>query len=155
MRLPQEICDFIIEKLAAQDKSTLHSCALVCRGWVHRSRAHLFNFITLEDKRFRYWLDTFSSSDGHIHSLVEGLILCPPEVNAPPCDFMRIAEYAPAFKNLQHLLDGWRSPYESQPFPFIRWFGHLRNTLKSLELCRVAVNPLMIAAFPRLEYLLF
>jgi hypothetical protein len=49
---------------------------------------------------------------------------------------------------------GGNSSYKFQQSPCIRWFGHLGNTLKELELDPVAVNPRIIAEFPRLEYLL-
>lgn len=155
MRLPQEICDLIIDQLA-EDNPTLCSCALVSKRWVHHSRVHLFRFIILGGKQLQTWLDTFSPSDERIHSLAKGLILSPPANGAPLSNFLRIADYAPAFKNLEHfLLNGMDTLYQSQQFSFIRWFGHLRNTLKSLELCGTAVHPRIITAFPRLEYLLF
>ncbi|KAJ3535089.1 hypothetical protein NM688_g7028 [Phlebia brevispora] len=40
--VPQEICDMVIDQFT-DDRTTLKACSLVCRGWVHRSRTHLFN----------------------------------------------------------------------------------------------------------------
>jgi len=152
MRLPQEIYDLIIDHLH-NDKLSLRSCALVSRGWAYRSQVHIFYFLILRDERLRCWLDTFSPSDQRIHSLTKCLMLTLP-ANSSPGEFTRFPAYASAFKNLRHLLiNGRNSLHVSQQFPCIRWFGHLRNTLKSLELNSVAVNPCIIAAFPRLEFL--
>ena len=52
-RLPLETCEGIIEYVAediAQHTRTLHSCALVCRSWVPRSRFFLFQRVHLDNK---------------------------------------------------------------------------------------------------------
>lgn len=51
-RLPLETCEGIIEYVAediAQYTRTLHSCALVCRSWVPRSRFFLFQRVHLDN----------------------------------------------------------------------------------------------------------
>ena len=150
MLLPQEICDLIIDHLH-EDKPSLHCCSLVSRGWVHRSRTHIFYFLVLGGRLWQRWIDTFSPSNLRIHSFVRGLKLCPPT----GLDLAHLVEYLPAFRNLQYLyINGRNTVYRYQQFPCIRWFGHLRNTLKVLELNYVAINPRIIAGFPRLERLI-
>jgi hypothetical protein len=152
MRLPQEICDLIIDHLH-EDKPSLRRCALISKGWVYRSQAHLFHSLILGDKLLERWLDTFSPSNERIHSFVRILAIHPPDELFG--NFIRLQEYAQAFKSLEYLLiNGRMSPYEYHQFPCIRWFGHLRNTLKFLELESVAINPQVIAGFPQLEFLL-
>lgn len=152
MRLPQEICDLIIDHLH-DDKLSLRRSALVSRGWVYRSQAHLFYLLIFGRKLLRRWFDTFSPSDERIHSFVKFLKLCPSSDFFG--DFVHLQEYAPAFKNLEHLLiNGRTSRYEHHQFPCIRWFGHLKNTLKSLHLENAVVDPRIVAGFPRLEFLL-
>lgn len=152
MRLPQEVYDLIIDHLH-NDRLSLRYCALVSRRWVYRSHAHFFYFLILGNKLFRRWLDAFSPSDNHIHSAVKVLILHPSLDSFE--DFMRFAEYAPAFRNLEHLLINGRGlPYESQRSTCIRPFGHLGNNLKTLQLEYLDVNPRIIARFPRLEFLI-
>ena len=151
MRLPQEICDLIIDHLH-NDKPSLRHCALVARGWVYRSQVHVFYSLILGGKLLRRWFDTFSPSDERIHSFVKILALYPSSNFF--ANFPRLQEYASAFKNLEHLLiNGRTSPYECYQFPCIRWFGHLKNTLKSLQLENIAVNPHVVAGFPQLELL--
>lgn len=152
MRLPQEICDLIIDHLN-DDKPSLRCCALVSRGWVYRSQAHLFYLLILGDKLLRRWFDTFSPSDERIHSFVKTLVLYPSSDFLG--NFVHFQEYVPAFKSLEHLLiNGRMMPYECHQFPYIRWFGHLKHTLKVLQLESVTVNPHIVAGFPRLEFLL-
>lgn len=45
-RIPQEICDKIIDCLSDDSKS-LRACGLVCRGWVFSSRRNLFRSVSL------------------------------------------------------------------------------------------------------------
>ena len=147
MRLPQEIYDYIIDHLH-KDKPSLHHCSLVSRGWAHRSQANLLRTLILEDKLWQRWLDTFSPSNQRTHSLVKALILFPPII--PDC----LAEYAPAFRNLEHRINGTNAPYKFLQLQCIRWFGHLRSILKGFHLNGVTVNPRVIAEFPLLEYLI-
>ena len=154
MQLPQEICDLIIDHLR-EDKQSLRHCSLISRGWVPRSQASLFYFLTLGSKLWQCWFGTFSPSNQRIHSLVKILILYLP-TGPSSVDFVSLAEYAPAFKNIEHLqTNGTSSLFAFQQFPYIRWFGHLKNDLKVLGLNGVAVNPRIIAGFPRLEHLFF
>ena len=152
MRLPQEICDLIIDHLY-DDKSSLRCCSLVSRGWVHRSQAHLFYLLILSGGLWQRWFDTFPLSNQRIRPSVRSLILCLP--THPFVNFVRLREY-PAFKNLAYLnIDGTGSSlYESQQFPYTQCFGHLRSTLKTLALDCVALHPRIIVGFPRLERLL-
>ena len=152
MRLPQEICDLIIDHLY-DDKSSLRCCSLVSRGWVYRSQAHLFYPLILWGRLWQRWFDTFPLSNQRIRPSVRNLILCLP--THPFVNFVRLQEY-PAFKNLAYLnIDGTGSSlYKSQQFPYTRCFGHLRNTLKTLALDYVALHPCIIVGFPRLERLL-
>jgi len=111
------------------------------------------SFAPLGDDLLPCWLDTFSPLEQRIHSPTKSLMLALPS-NSFLGGFIRLAEDPLAFKSVEHLLiDGMDTPYESRQFPCIRWFGHLRNSLKSLVLDSVAVNPRIIAAFPRLEFL--
>ena len=152
MRLPQEICDIIIDHLY-NDKRSLHHCSLVSRRWVYRSQAHIFHFLILGDKSLASWFDTFSPSDQRIHSFVKVLTLYLPSVR-PRVNFMRFAEYAPAFKNLERLsINGRKPPHDSWGCLRLRWFGHLKHTLKALSLESVATNLRIIAEFPQLESL--
>lgn len=57
-RLPVEVCEQVIDQVALfrvlnwwQRYDTLHSCALVCRSWVPRSRVRLFHSVWLNSKR--------------------------------------------------------------------------------------------------------
>ncbi|KAI0713900.1 hypothetical protein C8Q76DRAFT_591966, partial [Earliella scabrosa] len=44
--IPIEVAEQIIDQLV-DDRSSLRSCALVCDGWLPRSRAHLFREIEI------------------------------------------------------------------------------------------------------------
>lgn len=44
--LPQELTDYIVDYLA-DDKRALRTCALICRAFVRRSRAHIFEEVFL------------------------------------------------------------------------------------------------------------
>lgn len=44
--LPQELTDYIVDYLA-DDKRALRTCALICRAFVRRSRAHIFEEVVL------------------------------------------------------------------------------------------------------------
>lgn len=44
-RLPQELCDEVIDNLC-DDKAALKACSLVCRGWVHGTSKHLFRCLS-------------------------------------------------------------------------------------------------------------
>lgn len=47
-RLPPELCDMIID-LLEDDDEVLKACALTCRGWLLRSRVHLWSFLEISD----------------------------------------------------------------------------------------------------------
>ncbi|KAJ6466988.1 hypothetical protein C8R45DRAFT_1219313 [Mycena sanguinolenta] len=40
--VPQELVDLVVDFVADDSLSSLPTCALVCRSWLHRSRSHLF-----------------------------------------------------------------------------------------------------------------
>ncbi|KAF9645419.1 hypothetical protein BDM02DRAFT_3120256 [Thelephora ganbajun] len=52
MRLPQELVEDIIDCLS-YDRKMLETCSLVAATWLVRSRNHLFNRISLNEKRIR------------------------------------------------------------------------------------------------------
>ncbi|OCH96616.1 hypothetical protein OBBRIDRAFT_13760 [Obba rivulosa] len=47
LKLPAEICDYIIDELQ-DDRAALESCSLTCRSWLPRARHYLFNTINLD-----------------------------------------------------------------------------------------------------------
>ena len=60
MSLPQEIVDTIIDEVTEEPKlvlrvTTLRTCSLVSRAWVHRSQHHLFSKIEFNEVGFRSW----------------------------------------------------------------------------------------------------
>lgn len=59
-RLPQEICDIIID-YAHKDPQVLATCGLVCRSWVASSRYHLFRSVDLADNNMPGFLDLLES----------------------------------------------------------------------------------------------
>ncbi|KAF7368788.1 hypothetical protein MVEN_00203900 [Mycena venus] len=57
--LPSELEDVIID-FCHEDRTTLASCGLVCRGWLPASRFHLFSSITLTAENTPGFLDIIS-----------------------------------------------------------------------------------------------
>lgn len=68
VKLPLEVHERIIDFCAHDsfvdaDIRTLHACALTCRGWVPRSRLHLYRYIRLPTERaFRHFLSTIRAT---------------------------------------------------------------------------------------------
>jgi len=57
--LPQEILDLIVDHLH-DDPTSLGSCCLVSKSWIHRTRKHLFTNVDLRaHDRFERWKETF------------------------------------------------------------------------------------------------
>jgi len=57
--LPQEILDLVVGHLH-NDQTSLGSCCLVSKSWVHRARTHLFATVDLRaHDRFERWKETF------------------------------------------------------------------------------------------------
>lgn len=74
--LPAELHDHIIDFLF-DDKPTLSSCALVCRGWRVTSQYHLFHTIRVKHpKPLESFTDFLGSSPPHIVTAVRDLTLC-------------------------------------------------------------------------------
>ncbi|KAJ7472316.1 hypothetical protein B0H11DRAFT_2195955 [Mycena galericulata] len=84
--MPQEIIDMVIDNVAhspgepRENKSTLATCALVCKSWVPRTRHHLFKHITLNKS-----IATFV-----------------PLLRSPYCTFTRSVRDIYAFRTFQH-----------------------------------------------------
>ncbi|KAG6839544.1 hypothetical protein C0991_001714, partial [Blastosporella zonata] len=59
--LPRELVDLIIDQLAG-DRASLHTCSIVCRSWMARSRYYLFSDILLRGSNCNNILDLPSPS---------------------------------------------------------------------------------------------
>jgi len=100
-RLPQEIIDEILDRLAAnQDPRSLQSCALVSKSWSPSCRRLLFHtiiFITLSMER---WLERFPVPEDSPAHLVKNLYVW---IGASQCVPDRFFEYTPWFTNAERL----------------------------------------------------
>ncbi|GLB39110.1 hypothetical protein LshimejAT787_0602720 [Lyophyllum shimeji] len=76
-RMPSEVFDIIIERIARFDVPTLRACSLVCKAWLPVSRHHLFPAISLGPKNAKRFLRLLDSphctiSNGVHHVSIHG-----------------------------------------------------------------------------------
>ena len=124
-RLPQEVCDHIID-LSYDDAETLKRCCLVSKSWVPRTRKHHFFHVALDSVNYRKWQKTF-----------------PDPANSPACytlilkvdGFLKVADWGDwiqGFSHVERLIvthPGVGNPYE--PI-FLLPYHRLAPSLKSL-----------------------
>ncbi|KAF8067770.1 hypothetical protein FPV67DRAFT_1669653 [Lyophyllum atratum] len=60
-RIPSEVFDIIIEKIARFDVPTLRVCSLVCKAWIPVSRYHLIPAVSLGPKNVKSFLRLLNS----------------------------------------------------------------------------------------------
>ncbi|KAG6816434.1 hypothetical protein H0H87_006096 [Tephrocybe sp. NHM501043] len=60
-RMPQEVIEIIIERIASFDVPTLRACSLVCKSWLPISRWHLIPAVSLGSKNIRSFLRLLDS----------------------------------------------------------------------------------------------
>ncbi|KAG6909907.1 hypothetical protein DXG01_014427 [Tephrocybe rancida] len=60
-RIPKEVVEIIIERIASFDVPTLRACSLVCRSWLPLSRGHLIPTVSLSSKNVRSFLRLLDS----------------------------------------------------------------------------------------------
>lgn len=58
-RLPTEVCERIINFVVR--KTSLHSCALVCRSWLPRSRTQLYQHVDVRNEQLLEFVDAIAS----------------------------------------------------------------------------------------------
>lgn len=99
-RIPQEIIDEILDRLAADEAATpsLRSCSLVSKSWVQSCRRHLFRDLSFASENVERWFKTFlvpeESPVHHVRHLriVGGGGKCVPDA---------FFEYTPWFANAE------------------------------------------------------
>ena len=114
MNLPQELLDEIFSHIPPHDMESLKSCSLVSKSWAEPNRRVLFANIRIPLHAYRSWKDTISPSNTllrHARSLEY---------------FHILAEY---------------TPYPRRPFYTLRDYLPSFSKLRTLNLCRITIEP--------------
>lgn len=124
-RVPQELVDEILDHLA-KDMTSLRSCSLVSKSWIHPSRRHLFATLFLTASDITKWSRTFPNPENSPAKHVRDLSFCFIQPNVP----IHFADRMPYFSNVQQLTLIGRVATDPS---FISALGHLPPTIRSVD----------------------
>ena len=174
---PQELIDEIID-YCSRDKKTLIACSLTCRGWVRRTRRHLFSKLTLTDKTLPVWcgivvtprttgsilnLRPFfesshpypspSSAPSSLSSYIKSLQLVPTYSPTPnnlgAHDLLQAKSHLSAFPHLKSLTLAAISFISFNDTSLKACFGSLAETVRELKLAMCVLDEHRFAPFLR------
>ena len=99
-RMPQEVIDGILGRLADSDLGSLRSCALVSRSWAPSSRRHLLQTVTFTWLGMERWIKIFPVPEESPAHLVRDLGFLIGGSDRAPKKFF---EYIPWFTNVERV----------------------------------------------------
>jgi len=164
--LPAELISSIVDYLY-DDRDALGACALVSRGFVARSQAHLFEHLGLRKGRCAFDYERNSQGDidamrRYISSDPDGplsytrnLSIFPGSLTQPQ-DLEEIYDHWTTFKNVRELqVHLFAAHFVQGPLFLSRYLSHFQPTLRRLHLQTSLENPkdliTFITFFPLLE----
>jgi len=159
MRLPQELIEDIIDCLS-DDHQMLETCSLVATTWATRSRFHLFNTISLNNKMARQWCSAIRPGPDGIARLVRTLVLQQKErYRWLETKFLdTISGHFSSFQCVENLSIAWLDLSDFNPESLARHFVHYGSSLRSLHLSYISADYstllTFLQLFPYLENLL-